>query len=110
MNLKRLCTTTVNSAATVAYTADSVSARIDAITLTNDSGSAVTVSIWLPAGGNPSAANRVLKDKSIGAGLSYVVKEAVPHTLEDGHTLVASASTGGVVALVASGIEIEAAA
>lgn len=80
--------------------------RIEAATLTNTSGSSVTVSIWLPSGGSGGVSNAGLQDYAIAAGASYVVKELVGHILEDGFAIEASASTGGVVALVISGLEI----
>lgn len=106
MNLKRLCTTTIGSSAGLAYEAESVTARIHAAVLMNDNASAVTVSIWLPSGGSAGVSNKVLKDKSIAAGGSYVVKELIGHTLEAGFSIQAAASTANVVSLVVSGIEV----
>lgn len=106
MNLKRLCSATVASDIAAYYTANGVSARIQGATISNDSASAVTVTIYLPTSGAPSASNKVLKDRSIPAGSSYVVKEIIAQVLEDGHSLHAVASEAGVLSLNVSGIEI----
>lgn len=90
------------------YTAPpSTVARIDAMTLTNTSTEAVTATLHLvPAGGTASNGNMVLKAKSIEAGGSYSVREALGHWLETGGTIQALASAATAVTLVASGVEV----
>lgn len=103
--LKRLATGLIGSSATVLYTASGVAARIQAFTLKNTSGSAVTVTVYLPAGGSGAASNDILTT-SLAAGASYVVNEALNQTIADGYSIAAIASTAGVVSAVISGVEV----
>jgi len=81
--------------------------RIDAMTLTNTSAAAVTVTLHLaPAGGTAGDGNVILKAKSIEPGGSYSVREALGHWLEAGGTIQALASAATAVTLVASGVEV----
>jgi len=98
----------LTTSATTYYTAPpSTKARIDAMTLTNTSAAAVTVTLHLvPAGGTAGDGNIILKAKSIGAGESYPVREALGHWLEPGGTIQALASAATSVTLVASGVEV----
>lgn len=93
------------SAATY-YTATNVKAQIQALTLTNTSAGAVTVTVYLvPDGGTAGDSNTVLDTKSINAGESYKVIEAIGQWLEAGGTIQALASSATAITLVASGIE-----
>lgn len=95
------------SAATYYTTPANTRTRIDAMTLTNTSGAAVTVDIHLvPAGGSPSDDNVVMKGKSIPQNDTYVVREALGHWLEPGGTIQALAGTATSVTLIASGVEV----
>jgi hypothetical protein len=102
----RIVTSLIASSATGVYTADGADVRIVGMVLTNTNGSAVTVSIWLPTGGAAGNTNIILKDRSLEAGESFVVRTALNQTIPDGSSISASASVAGVVSMVASGVEI----
>lgn len=90
------------------YSAPAASkAQIQALTLTNTSGSPATATIHLvTSGGSATEANRVLSAKAVAAGDSYKVIEAIGHWLEPGGAIWAKASAGTSISLVASGIEV----
>lgn len=95
------------SAATYYTAPASTKARIDAMTLANTGAAAVTVTLHLvPNGGAADDSNVILKEKSIAAGESLTVREALGHWLEPGGTIQALASAAASVALVASGVEV----
>lgn len=103
---KRLCTISLSGAASDLIAPTGAKNVIQAATLTNTSGSAVAVTLWLPAGGAAGATNLVLSAKSVAAGASYIVQEILGQTIEAGAALQGLASVAGVVTLVCSGLEI----
>lgn len=107
INVKRLVSgSQLTTSAATYYTATNVRAQIQAMTLTNTSGGAVTATVHLvPSGGSASASNCILSAKSLAAGESYKVIEAIGQTLESGGTIQALASSATSITLVASGIE-----
>lgn len=104
VTLKRLAATLLGTSATQVYPASSANAQIDACTLTNHSGSAVTVNIWI-GGAAADDSNAVVKTRSVPATDSILVREMLGQVVPDGGALFASASTAGVVALVVGGRE-----
>lgn len=96
----------IAASATTYYTATNKKARIDAMTLCNTTGGAITVDIHLvPSGGSATASNQILQDYSVAANSAVVVTQAIGHWLEAGGTIQASASAATSVTLVASGVE-----
>jgi hypothetical protein len=92
------------SAATYYTSPTNTKTTISAMTLTNTTGTARTVTIYLVAsGGSASASNAVLMTKNIGAYESYNVKEAIGQTLEAGGFIQALADSSSAVSIVASG-------
>jgi hypothetical protein len=87
------------------YTASGVNARIDACAITNNSGAAATISLWVTAGGSPSDHSLILKDFSISAGQTKKSFEVALQVVKDGASLYAKASVDGVLTLVVSGVE-----
>lgn len=99
--------TQLGTSAATAYTATNVKAQIQAFTLTNTTGGAVTATVHLvPSGGTASASNMILSAKSIAAGETYKCIEAIGQWLEAGGTIQALASAATSISLVASGIEV----
>jgi hypothetical protein len=95
------------SAATYYTAGASIRAQIQAMTLTNTTGGAVTATVHLvPSGGSATAANMILSAKSIAAGESYKAIEAIGQWLEAGGTIQALASAGTSISMVESGIEV----
>lgn len=105
ITLKRFATAQIADTAEGYYTPAGVNAQIDAVTLTNTSGSAVTVSLWTTLGGAPTNQNIILKDYTVGSSQSTTVASLRGHVIEDGNTLYAQASVAGVVTMVVSGRE-----
>lgn len=96
----------VAATATTYYTATNVKARIDAMTITNTTAGAITVTLHLvPSGGTADATNKILDVKSIAGNASYRVIEAIGHWIEASGTIQALASSATSVTLVASGVE-----
>lgn len=94
------------SAATL-YEAFNVNAQVQAFVLTNTSGGAVTVTVHLvPSGGSAADANMILKTKSLNAGESYKVIEAVGQWLSPGDKIQALASAVTSVSAMLGGIEV----
>lgn len=104
---KRLVTgSQIAASATTYYTATNVRARIDACSLTNTTGGAITVTMHIVAsGGTADATNCVLSSYSVAAGQTYVPPGVVGQWIEEGGTLQALASSATSVTLVASGVE-----
>lgn len=107
ISLKRMVNgSQLTTSAVAYYTASGAKAQILAMTLTNTTGGAVTATVHLvPSGGSASASNCILSAKSLAAGASYKVAEAIGQALEDGGSVQALASSGASISLVASGIE-----
>jgi hypothetical protein len=79
---------------------------ISAATLTNSTAIARTVTMHLvPNGGAAGPANMILSARTIAAGESYNVVQAIGQTIHAGATIQALSDLAGAVALVASGYE-----
>lgn len=77
---------------------------IDKFTVTNTSGAAATITVYLPAsGGSAGAANCVLSAKSINAGEAYTCPEVVGQVLEDSGFIATLADTAAALTISASG-------
>jgi len=100
---KRAFSGVLGTSLTPLYTADGVDFQTDQVTLTNNSGTDATVSIWTPSGGGPSDGDLVLKNKSITAGSTVTAFELRGHVLQNGMQLFALPSVAGVVTLAVSG-------
>ena len=86
------------------YTALAVKALIDKFDVTNQTSSAVTLSVNIVAsGGSASASNRMLNNKTIAAGETYPCPEIVGQTLEVGDFISALAGTASALVVRASG-------
>ncbi|KKW93046.1 hypothetical protein YP76_07065 [Sphingobium chungbukense] len=95
-----------NAVATYYTTPAAAKARIDAFSVVNYSGVAATFSIWLvPTGGTADNTNLLVKDRSVAAGASGRILEAVGQWLGGGGTIQMSASATGSITVLASGIE-----
>lgn len=108
VNLRRLVGgTQLAAAASTLYTAPTATkTQIQSMTLTNTTGGAVTATVYLvSSGGTATASNTILSAKSIAAGESYKVIEAIGQVLEAGGTIQALASSATSISMVASGIE-----
>ena len=94
------------SAATYYTTPDNTVATISAMTVTNTTSAAVTVTIHLvPNASSAGNANVVLFEKVIPPGQSRIVGEAIGQSLAMGGTIQAQASAATSITLVASGYE-----
>lgn len=104
---KRLAGGTLTASAATYYTAAAaVRARIDAFAVANYSASAATFSLWLvPTGGTADDTNILIKDRSVAAGASGRVLEAMGQWIEGGGTVQMVASAGSAITVTASGIE-----
>lgn len=107
INPKKLAGGTITTGAAAYYTAASaVKARIDAFTVTNYSGTAATFSVWLvPTGGSADDTNIIVKARSIAAGASGRVLEAIGQWIEGGGTIQMLASDGSAITIAVSGVE-----
>jgi len=107
LSAKRLITGTLTNAVATYYTAAAaVKARIDSMTVTNYSASAATFTVWLvPTGGTATDANILVKARTIAAGASGRLLEAVGQWIEGGGTIQIQASANTAITVVASGIE-----
>lgn len=96
----------IANSATTYYTATNKQARVDALSLCNTTGGAITVTVYIvPSGGSADATNTVLSSYSIAAGESYVVSAAIGQWIEDGGTLRAVASSATSVTILLSVME-----
>ena len=103
---KRLASVLLEVTPATAYTAPaSVTARIDACSICNNGPDDETVTVWLPQGGAPSDANVVVRDFAVAGNAEAEVSGLLRQVVEDGHTVVVQASTGGVLTLTMSGPE-----
>lgn len=103
---KRLAQVLLEATPATVYTApSSTSARIDAASICNSGPDEETVTIWLPLGGSPSDANVVVRDFSIPGNGEEEIPNLLRQVVEAGGTVVAEASTGGVLTLTMSGPE-----
>jgi hypothetical protein len=91
------------SAATYYTAPANTISTISALTATNTTGGAVTMTLHIvPSGGTASDTNKILSARSIAAGESYVVAQAIGQTLEAGATLQALAGANTSISLVGS--------
>ena len=104
---KKLAGGTITTSAAAYYTAAAaVKARIDACVVTNYSGTAATFSVWLvPTGGSADDTNIIVKTRSIAAGASGRVFEAIGQWIEGGGTIQMLASANSAITIAISGIE-----
>src|ERR1039457_83003 len=80
---------------------------IKKVTVTNTSGTAATVTVYLvPSAGTAGAANINVSAQTIGAGQTVELYTVENHTLETGDFISALAGTGAVLNLMVSGIEV----
>ena len=95
------------SAATY-YTAPALTTTvIKKLTITNSTGSTVSVTLYLvPSGGSAGVTNIITSAKAILAGAVYEAYECENHVLMTGDTLQALAGSAASLTLKASGIEI----
>lgn len=95
-----------NAAATY-YTSTSLTTRIDKLSVTNTTGGAVTVTIYLiTVGGSASAANTITYQKSINAGQTWNCPDVVGQVLKNGDFIQALASANASLTIMASGVQI----
>jgi hypothetical protein len=93
------------SAATY-YTSTGIRTRIDALVLTNTTGSAATATVHrVPSGGSASASNCIMSAKSINAGETVVVIGAIGQWLEAGDFIQALANANTTITIVGSGVQ-----
>ena len=86
------------SAATYYSTPAGTYSTIANLSLTNTSGSPVSVTVYnVPSAGSASAGNALVSGYSLAAGQSYVPPQAIGLTMAPGSTLQALAATGAVV-------------
>lgn len=104
---KPLAAGTLTTSAATYYTAQAaVRTRIDAFSVCNYSASAATFTIHLvPSGGSAGPSNILVSARSIAAGASARVPEAVNQWLSGGGTIQALASAGGAVTITVAGVE-----
>ena len=108
VTLTRLASTLLGATTATVYTAPHAGrARIDAMTITNTDTAAQTFSIYLVgASGTASDANMLVKTRTVAAGQTYRVREAVGQVLHSEGTIQAVASTANKLAIYASGVEV----
>lgn len=107
LNPRPLAAGTLTAAVVTYYTTPAAAkTRIDAFSVVNYSASPATFSIWLvPTGGTAGDTNLLVKDRSIAAGASGRILEAIGQWLSGGGTIQMSASAGAAVTVTVSGIE-----
>jgi len=96
------------TAATIQYTASSVSTTIDKFTVTNVGPASVLFTVYLPnanSAGNPLASNTVINARSIGIRETYSCPELVGQVIPDGATIVTAASSANSLVISATGSE-----
>ena len=97
----------LTTAAVTYYTAPKyTTTTISALSLTNTSGAAVTVTLYLvPYLGTASAANCILSARALAAGETYNAAPAIGQSLAPEGFLQALASANTSITIVASGYE-----
>lgn len=95
------------AAATTQYTAPANTRTIiDKMTVTNTTGAAVTVTVYIvTAAGASGTSNRLIAAQSIAAGTAYLCPEIVGHILNPGDFIVTEASAVGLTGRI-SGREV----
>lgn len=104
---RRLARLAFPAAATALYTAPAaVRTRIDAFAVVNTTGAAATFNVWLVTAGDVAGpANTLVASRSIAAGSSARVLEAIGQWLESGDAIFAQASAGATITAHLSGLE-----
>lgn len=98
---------TTDAAPDTLYTASNGTAQIRKATAFNNSGSAVTVDIYiLPSGGSASSTEPIVS-KSVGMATTVSLSELEGHVVPDGGRIQAFAGTANVIFVSLSGIEIQ---
>jgi hypothetical protein len=99
---------TLTTSSAVYYTCPvNTTAVIKRAVFTNTSGSAVTVTCnVVRSGGSAGTGNVIIPAKAISPNDTFVSPELAGMTLSAGDQIFASCSTGGVVNLMASGVQI----
>lgn len=97
----------IAAATTTYYTVpEGNTTRIGAISVTNQDTVPRTMSLWLvPAAGTATATNRIIKDKTLQPGESYVLSQVVGFIIGAGATIQAVASSAATISLFAAGTE-----
>jgi len=89
------------------YTANNVTAIIDALTLCNTSASAATATIDLvSSGGSAGVTYRIISARSIGAGETYRCPEAIGHSLKTGDSIQGLSGTADAITVRATVREV----
>jgi hypothetical protein len=97
----------LENAQTAQYTAANVRAIIDKATVTNVTGSNVTLSVHLvPSAGAAADANQVVRAKTILPGETYNCPELIGHVIEAGGFISTIAGTASALAMRVSGREV----
>lgn len=98
----------LTTSAVAYYTAGaSTKAIIQDATVSNTSGGAVTVTVYLvPSAGSASAANTIIPSITLAANEVQKLWQLVPHVVEAGGTIQALSNTGAAVSFQASGVEV----
>lgn len=95
------------SVATYYSAPENTSAIIKKLTITNTSGSAVTVTLYLvPSGGTASAANEITSAIPVSAGKAYEAYEMEGHALAPDDSIQALAGAATSLNIRCSGVEI----
>jgi len=99
-------TSQLTTSASTIYTATGLRAQVLAATVTNTSGGAVSVTIYLvPNGQSAGDANTLVKARSLNAGESYKVIELVGQAMNAGDTIQALASANTAISMMVGGAE-----
>lgn len=98
----------VSNTTTTYYTApSSTRAIIDLVTVTNRTGGAVTIDVYLvPLADSADDENKIIRAESVAAGATVIIEELKGQVLETGDFLSCTASAGGSLVLRVSGREI----
>ena len=96
-----------NAAATYYTSPAGVKTLIKNLTLTNPTGTDQIVTVYLvPAGGGANAASTLTYQKTVSAGKTVQLTEAINHVLEPGDNIQALASAGASITIMASGAQV----
>ncbi len=97
----------VEDSITTQYTSTNVTTLIDYCAVTNQTGLAQTVSIYLvPSGGSASAVNRPIVTKALQAGETYLCPEVRNWTMNNGDFIAAIASAASSITLGIAGRKV----
>lgn len=97
----------LTNAAVTYYTSSSLTTRIDKFSVTNTTGGAVTITIYIvPSGGSASASNTITYQRSVNAGQTWNCPDVVGQVMKSGDFIQALASAGASLTVMASGVQI----